>query len=234
MKLFLALSIFILAIAGMFAFLMAEPEIPSSYGLPLVLGGIAAIIAFSWAGLFVRSIVSYAIFSTIIQAAYFVLDAGSAVLVGKSLWFAVIQALNFVIAGGLFMLAFALFYATMKKDLLVDYVGLYEKNKFLVLVLALSCLSLGGMAGFNIFVGEFLLYSFLFTIHPALAIAAIFAGLVCFLFYFRICYTLMVRKSQVEVPIPLPLKAVLAGLAILVVGLGVVPHILLKVLEVVA
>ena len=162
------------------------------------------------------------------------LDAGSAVLVGKSLWFAVLQALNFVIAGGLFMLAFALFYGALKKDLLVDYAGLYEKNRFLVLAMALSCLSLGGMAGFNIFVGEFLLYSFLFAIHPALAMAAIFAGLVCFLFYFRICYTLMVRKSGTEVPVPFLLKAPMVALSVLVVVLGAVPQILFKVLEVVA
>lgn len=230
---FLAVSIFILAVAGMAAFLLMEPMIDPSLGLPMVLAGIAAIIMFSWAGLFVRSIITYAIFSTIIQAAYFLLDAGSAVLIGKSVWFATIQALNFAIAGGLFMLVFALIYATVKKDPLVDYAGIYEKNGFIVFAMALSCLSLGGMAGFNIFVGEFLLYSFLFAIHPALAISAILAGLVCFLFYFRICYTLMVRKSDVAVPLPLPLKALAAALSILVVGLGLVPHVLLKVLEVV-
>jgi NADH:ubiquinone oxidoreductase subunit 2 (subunit N) len=84
------------------------------------------------------------------------------------------------------------------------------------------------------FVGEFLLYSFLFAIHPALAVAAIFAGLVCFLFYFRICYTLMVRKSKEVIPLPLPVKLAAAVLSGLVVALGIMPQVLLKILEMVA
>lgn len=223
---------FILSVCGMFYFLLLEPAIDPSLGLPMILAGIVAIVAFSWAGLFVRSIFAYAVFSTIIQSAYFILDVGSAIAVGKSLWFAVLQALNFTLAGGLFMLVLALITVKVKKGLLVDYAGLYEKNRFLIFVLALSCLSLGGMAGFNIYVGEFLLYSFLFMMHPALAIAAIFAGLVCFLFYFRICYTLMVRKSDISVPFPLPLKLAAGALAGLVVGLGIMPQALLSVLEV--
>ncbi len=234
MRLLLTVFLFILAAGGMFAFLLSGVEVDASLGFPLVLGGIAAIIVFSWAGLFVNSIIRYVVFSTIIQTAYFVLDAGSAILIGKSTWFAAIQAINFTIAGSLFMLVFVLLYLSMKKNALEEYAGLYEKNKFLVLAISLSCLSLGGMAGFNIFVGEFLLYSFLFAIHPALALAAILAGLVCFLFYFRICYTLMVRKSDLHIAVPMPLKFVASALSILVVGLGVIPHILLGVLEVLA
>ncbi len=234
MRLYLASALFLLSIAGMFYFLSTEPQLDPSLGLPLILVGIAAIIVFSWAGLFVRSIISYAVISTVIQTAYFVLDAGSAVAGGKSIWFAFIQALNFTIAGGLFMLVFTLLYLALKKEMLVDYSGLYEKNKFLVFALAISCLSLGGMACFNIFVGEFLLYSFLFAIHPALALLAIFAGLVCFLFYFRICYTLMVRKSDIIVPTPLVFKVIAAVLTGLVFGLGIMPHILLRILEAVS
>ena len=234
MKGALAIMLFILALAAMVYFLQVQPQIDPSYGLPLVLISIFAIILFSWAGLFQKSIISYVVFSTIIQTAYFALDAGSAILVGKSLWFTIIQLLNFAIAGGLFMLVFALFYSTVRKNDLVDYVGLYEKNKLLVLLISISCLSLGGMAGFNIFVGEFLLYSFLFAIHPALALLAIFAGLLAFLFYFRICYTLLVRKSEITIPVPLPIKFVAVVLGILVVGLGVIPQILFTILEAVS
>jgi len=233
MKFLLSILLFIAAIAGMFLFLLLEPEIDAYYGLPLVIGGIGAIIIFSWAGLFRESVTTYVIFSIIIQTAYFVLDAGSAILIGKPIWFAVLQAINFTIAGGLFMLVFALIYRTVKKENLVEYAGLYENNKFLVLALGISCLSLGGMAGFNIFVGEFLLYSFLFAIHPALALSAIFAGLVCFLFYFRICYTLMVRKSKDKVDLPLIVKIVVVLLTGAVVILGIIPQILLRILEVV-
>jgi formate hydrogenlyase subunit 3/multisubunit Na+/H+ antiporter MnhD subunit len=234
MRLLIAVLLFIISVAGMYGFLYYQPQLDSSLGMPFILLGIAAIIVFSWAGLFQRSLITYAIFSTIIQAAYFVLDTGSVLVGGKSIMFAFLQALNFTIAGGLFMIVFARLYASLGKDDLVDYAGLYEKNNFLVFLMCLSCLSLGGMVGFNIFVGEFLLYSFLFAIHPALAIAAIFAGLVCFLFYFRICYTLMVRKSQMSIPLPLPIKIVAAVLSGLVVGLGIMPQVLLKILEMIA
>ncbi len=234
MRLLVAILLFIISLAGMYGFLYYQPQLDSSLGLPFILFGIAAIIVFSWTGLFQRSIITYAIFSTIIQAAYFVLDTGSVLVGGKSIMFAFLQALNFTIAGGLFMIVFARLYSSLGKNDLVDYAGLYEKNNFLVFLMCLSCLSLGGMVGFNIFVGEFLLYSFLFAIHPALAIAAIFAGLVCFLFYFRICYTLMVRKSKITIPLPLPIKLVAAVLGGLVVGLGIMPQVLLKILEMVA
>lgn len=231
MKGALAIILFLLALAGMICLLQARPEIDASYGLPIVLMGISAIVFFSWAGLFQKSIISYVIFSTIIQTAYFVLAAGSAVIAGKSLWFTIIHLLNFAIAGGLFMVLFILLYSGMRKDDVADYTGIYENNKLLVFLISLSCLSLGGMAGFNIFAGEFLIYTLLFAMHPALAIIAIFAGLVCFLFYFRICYTLMVRKSETVISFPLPAKFIAVLLGILVVGLGIAPQIIIALPE---
>ncbi len=234
MRLFLPICFFILSLIAMSLLLVLEPEIPPAWGFMLAAAGIIAIIAFSWAGLFVDSLPAYLYFSTIIQSAYFILDVGSAGLAAKSTWFAFLQVLNFSIAGGLFMIVLTLAYHRIRQEPLSAYSGLYEKNKLLVSLLALSCLSLGGMAGFNIFVGEFLLYSFLFSIHPALAALAIFAGLVCFLFYFRICYGLLVRKSGITIGVPLPLKIVACALGVLVAGLGIVPHILLYILEVIA
>jgi formate hydrogenlyase subunit 3/multisubunit Na+/H+ antiporter MnhD subunit len=234
MRLLLAVLLFIVSVAGMYVFLYYQPQLDQSLGMPFILLGIGAITAFSWAGLFQRSITTYVIFSTIIQAAYFILDVGSVLVGGKSVMFAFLQALNFTIAGGLFMILFARIYSSVKKDDFVDYDGLYLKNRFLVFAMCIACLSLGGMAGFNIFVGEFLLYSFLFAIHPVLAIAAIMAGLVCFLFYFRICYTLMVRRSELLIPLPLPMKIMAAALTGLVVALGIMPQVLLHILEMVS
>ena len=229
-----AVLLFIISVAGMYAFLHYKPELDPSLGMPFIFVGISLIILFSWVGLFQRSIISYAVFSTIIQAAYFLLDTGSVLVGGKSVMFAFLQALNFTFAGGLFMILFARLYSEMRKDDLVDYAGIYEKNHFLVFAMCIACLSLGGMPGFNIFVGEFLLYSFLFAIHPVFAMAAIFAGLLCFLFYFRICYTLMVRKSETTIALPLPVKLAAAVLSGLVVGLGILPQVLLKILEMVS
>ena len=229
-----AVLFFTIVLVAMPLTLMLEPALTPALGTLLVAAGIILVISFSWAGLFVKTLPAYMVFSTVIQGAYFVLDLGSAGMAGKSIWFAFLQALNFTIAGGLFMLVLAIFHAGVRKDPLSAYSGLYEKNHLLVALLAISCLSLGGMAGFNIFVGEFLLYSFLFSIHPALAVLAIFAGLVCFMFYFRVCYALMVRKSPVRIHVPDALKFIACALGVLVAGLGILPQILLKILEVVA
>jgi formate hydrogenlyase subunit 3/multisubunit Na+/H+ antiporter MnhD subunit len=209
MRLLLAVLLFIVSVAGMYVFLYYQPQLDQSLGMPFILLGIGAITAFSWAGLFQRSITTYVIFSTIIQAAYFILDVGSVLVGGKSVMFAFLQALNFTISGGLFMILFARIYSSVKKDDFVDYDGLYLKNRFLVFAMCIACLSLGGMAGFNIFVGEFL-------------------------FYFRICYTLMVRRSELLIPLPLPMKIMAAALTGLVVALGIMPQVLLHILEMVS
>jgi formate hydrogenlyase subunit 3/multisubunit Na+/H+ antiporter MnhD subunit len=119
----------------------------------------------------------------------------------------------------------------VRKEKVPDYAGLYERNQFLVLGLSVAALSLGGMPGFNIFVGEYLIYGALFTVHPALTLLAVFASLVAFIFYFRICYVMFAGTRGKEIRLGLISKAVLAALSLAVIGLGVIPEILLRVLE---
>lgn len=225
------IAIFILAVAAMIYILSSNISIPYDYGLPLAVFSIFAIILFSAIGLFERTILKYAIISTIIQFAYFLLDVSTAVLIKKSVLFAVVQLINFTIAGALFTVVISLLYIKMKKEKIIEYAGLYDKNQFIVLALCIACLSLGGIPGFNIFVGEFLIYISLFTIHPALTVLAIFAGLICFLFYFRICYTLFAGKKEIVITRSMISKLLIGILALLVIILGVIPQILFTILE---
>ncbi|MBD3210277.1 hypothetical protein GF318_02750 [Candidatus Micrarchaeota archaeon] len=222
---------FLIAATAMYLILVNGIELPSEYEIFAALVSIAAIGGLSIAGLFEKSIIRYAYFSAAIQFGYFMLDASTALLIDKSVWFAVIQFINFVIAGGLFAIVISLLYNTVRKEQVPEYSGLYEKNQLLGLVLAVSCLSLGGMPGFNIFVGEYLIYGSLFAVHPALTLMAVFASLVAFIFYFRICYVMFAGTESRKINCGIITKAVLVVLALLTVGLGMLPQILFRVLE---
>lgn len=225
---------FLVALAIMLAMMHYGAPVDIFPGLILALISIFVIIAVSFIGIFKRSIITYAVYSTLIQFAYFTLDMSTAILIGKSLWFAIIQFINFAIAGLLFVLIITILYNRFRKIQISSYVGLFEKNQFLITMLVISCLSLGGMPGFNIFIGEYIIYKSLFEIHPALTLATVFASLIAFIFYFRICYTLLAGKTGEEIKLGIVPKIVLIILSILVIVLGVIPQILFGILELVA
>jgi formate hydrogenlyase subunit 3/multisubunit Na+/H+ antiporter MnhD subunit len=220
-----------IAAAAMLAILINGFSLPQQYEIPFAVLSILVIAVFSMAGLFEKSLIKYVYYSAVIQFGYFALDVGTALLIGKSIWFAILQLINFTLAGFLFAIAIAILHNSVRKEKVPDYAGLYDKNQFLVLGLCVAALSLGGMPGFNIFVGEYLIYSALFGVHPALTLAAVFASLVAFIFYFRICYVMFAGTVGKAIKLGIISKAVIALLSLAVIGLGVIPHILLTVLE---
>lgn len=231
MRYFMPLIAFLIATSAMWVIMSLDLKLDISYGLPLAIITILSIIFFSLVGLFEKSIMKYVLFSTIIQFSYFALDVATAFILKKSIWFAILQFINFSIAGLLFTIPIVLLYSSLKKPNLRNYSGVFYENQFLGIALIISCLALGGMPGFNIFVGEFIIYSSLFAVHPALAMSAVFAGLVCFLFYFRICYVILAGHSETPIKSNILSNALMTILAILTIALGVIPQILFKILE---
>ncbi len=231
MKLAVPLLAFFIAIAAMYLIMQSGVQLEQGLMIPFAVFCILGIIICSGLGLFDKSFMKYVLYSTIIQFFYFLLDVSTALLIGKSVWFAILQFLNFMLAGGLFAIVMTILYSAVRKDEMPEYAGLYDKNQLLIVALAVSCLALGGMPGFNIFVGEFLIYSSLFTVHPALTLGAVFAGLICFIFYFRICYVMFAGKSETEIKQNVLVKIILVLMALKIVLLGVVPQILLGILE---
>lgn len=195
-------------------------------GMSLVMASIAGIMFFSGAGFFTDSFHTYFYASAAVQLCYFTLDYGASLVTGKSYAFAAVQLVNYLVAGTLFAIVAVGMYSAVEEDELAAYGSFYHKNQFLVAFLAIACLSLGGLPGFNIFVGEFMMYSLLLAIHPALAIAAIFASLVCFLFYFRMVYIAFAGKEMPAVKMPWIARCASAFLAAGVIVLGVIPQIL--------
>lgn len=219
-----------LAALAMLLILINGFSLPNELEIPFALVSILAIGASSIIGLFERSILRYAIYSAVIQFGYFLLDLSTALLIDKSIWFAILQLINFTIAGLLFAVAISILYNQKREDDVREYAGFYENNQFLVLCLCVGALSLGGMPGFNIFVGEYLIYSALFSVHPALTLLAVFASLVAFIFYFRICYVMFAGTMGKAIRLGILSRSVMALLSLAVIVLGVIPHILLTVL----
>ena len=217
----------------MFDLMLFGAPVDPGLGIYLAAISIFGITAISIMGIFKRSILTYAVYSTAIQFAYFTLDASASIMIWKSLWFAVIQFINFAVASLPFVLVITILYMKFRNIQLRSYSGLFEKNQFLAVVMLISCLSLGGMPGFNIFVGEYIIYKSLFDIHPALTLATVFASLVAFIFYFRICYVLLAGKSEEKVELGLLMKLLLGTLSATIIVLGIIPQILFGVLELV-
>jgi formate hydrogenlyase subunit 3/multisubunit Na+/H+ antiporter MnhD subunit len=231
MRIIIPLAAFAIALLLMYLIMDSGFVLDSQFHIPFAVVCILGIIAFSIIGLFDESYLNYAIYAVIIQFGYFLLDISTAFLLGKSIWFAIIQFINFAIAGGLLAIIMTLMYGHVGKDRIRDYAGLYDKNQYLGLALCIACLSLGGMPGFNIFVGEFIIYSGLFTVHPALTMGTIFASLAAFLFYFRICYSLFAGKVNSKIKTGIVTNGIIAALSGLVIILGLVPSILYGILE---
>jgi formate hydrogenlyase subunit 3/multisubunit Na+/H+ antiporter MnhD subunit len=233
MKRAIPLAGYLIALILMLGLMYYGAPIDIFSGLFLAILSIFVIGAVSFIGIFKRSIITYAVYSTLIQFAYFTLDMATAILIGKSLWFAIIQFINFAIAGLLFALVVTILYWRFRQVQMTSYAGLFDKNQFITVALVISCLSLGGMPGFNIFVGEYIIYKSLFDIHPALTLATVFASLIAFIFYFRICYTMLAGESEEKVGIGMISRIALGILSLLVIGLGAIPQILFAVLEMV-
>ncbi|MFH1394147.1 MAG: proton-conducting transporter membrane subunit [Candidatus Micrarchaeota archaeon] len=227
----LPLAVFFIALAAMYLILANGMELAPEFRIAFSVACILGITIFSFIGLFDKSFMKYVLFSTIIQFFYFLLDVSTALLIEKSVWFAVLQLINFAVAGGLFAITMAILYGGLRKDGVRDYAGIYESNQYLALLLCIACLSLGGMPGFNVFIGEFIIYSSLFTVHPALMLGTVFASLVAFLFYFRICYVLFAGKGKKPISFGIIPNALSTALAIFTVVLGIAPQILFTILE---
>jgi formate hydrogenlyase subunit 3/multisubunit Na+/H+ antiporter MnhD subunit len=226
--------LFTLSIAIMVAVVISGARLPIGDGLPIIIASIVTIGVFSIIGLIEDSFLKFFTWSCVIQVAYFFLDFGAATAIGKTPLFASVQLINYTIAGGVFAFIILAMYYALGRPYVHNYAGLYRKNPKLTLALVIACLSLGGLPAFNIFVGEFLMYSILVEIAPVLAMAAIFASLLCFIFYFRLCFTMFSGKKDVVVNFPAIPRLTTAILTALIVILGIVPHILLKILNMIA
>ena len=233
MRLAVHLVFYLLTIALMLVALLT-PQYLSAIPTVLMFLGLLGIFGGSVLGFASSSILRFSLFSCLAQFGYFVLDYGTAVATGKSVFYASIQTVNFAITGLLFALVLIEYQRTVKSDQVVKLSGLFNSSPVLGVALTIACLSFGGLPAFNIFVGEYLNYQLLYTLHPFYALITVFGSLLAFLFYFRLVYIIFSSAPFIQLKAGLPSKVVSGLLAGATVLLGVVPWILFKYLELVA
>jgi NADH:ubiquinone oxidoreductase subunit 2 (subunit N) len=234
MKQYLHFIFYLIAMLFMGAVLALNGTNLAGVAIPLMLVGLIAIYAGSIRGIIDDSLIRFSALSCAVQVGYFVLDAGTAAYTGKSIMYAAIQFVNFGVSGLLFALVLFMLQRYMKKDGITDFAGFYHKNQALAVGLIVACLAFGGLPAFNIFVGEYLIYALLYSIHPFYALFTVFGSLIAFLFYFRLVYITFGGKEKPSIKAHVLTKAVTLLLALAVIILGMVPWILFKFLELVA
>ena len=116
-----------------------------------------------------------------------------------------------------------MFQRYLKKDKITEFAGFYHKNQVLGTALIIACLAFGGLPAFNIFVGEYLIYALLYSIHPIYALLTVFGSLLAFLYYFRLVYIIFGGREQPSIKPHLLVKVTAVLLSLAIIVLGVVP-----------
>ncbi len=165
------------------------------------------------------------------------------VLLGLVMWNSIgVSTLMFYLIVYTFanLLAFGVvivFYNATGSDKINDYAGLFEKNPFLAICLALALLSLGGIPPLAGFVGKFYLFvSAAGEGYLVLAAAGVFNTLISMYYYLNVVRLMFWGKGvkrEVRKPIAFgpALRVALLITLILTIGLGLYPGPIIAVLE---
>lgn len=154
----------------------------------------------------------YVFFGFMVQAAYVLLDSSASALAGKTPFLGFLQLGNYLLAGLLFIISIN---AKNFNDFKMDN---YSYAGILV-----SSLALAGLPGFNIFVSEFYIYSFAYSISPFFLGICFICSLMTLLAYLRIVsHSFFSKKSKIK---SFPRKIAIPALCIICIILGAIPWI---------
>ena len=195
----------------------------------IILLSILGIISASIFGILEKSILRISLLSCLTQTAYFLIDFGVALAANKPLSFATIHFINFSITGFLFAIILSKYNFFIKSDNPKNLHGLFNANALLTIALIVSCFSQGGLPGFNIFIGEYLIYIALFQLNPFLMVLTVFASLLAFIFYFRLVFLIFAGKEKGKLKLNALYNAIILLLIFLTIFLGIYPKILLTI-----
>lgn len=160
----------------------------------------------------------YIFYGFIVQAAYVLLDSSISGILGKSTYFGIVQLLNFTLAGILLIISVR---GSSFNNLKI--------NNYSLLGILVSCLALAGLPGFNLFVGEFLLYVYAYTISPLILCLCFVCSLLTLLTYLNLI-SHACAKTVYEKPSNL-FKANIVILSLMSIILGIIPKIQILLIE---
>lgn len=210
----------------MFGMLFSGFSVDPTVAFAIMIIAILGIIVGSGLGFFEYNMLTFLIYSNLIQFSYFLLDYFGALYLGKDVFFASLQLVNYAIAGFLFSAVLILIYMRTKDSAMIAGTGLYSQSRNAAIAVLISGFALGGLPGFNIFVGEYLIYGMLFGIHPALAMITIFGSLLAFIFYFKAIYIVLVGENEYDLRPSFLQRNMFAILMFVIILLGVYPRLL--------
>jgi len=196
----------------------------------LALGAVTLVCILGILGVFENRLQRYLLYSNLLQLSFVVLDLAVGAAAGKLDILGAIQIFNYTWAGLLFFITLGILSRNGKSDVIDRLEGYFYSDKLNATGAVIAGLSLVGLPGLNIFVSEFFLFAFAFTINPIISVLGVFAALVLFIMYFKIPYALLVGREQKPVPAPKSLTGISFALILICVIFGIVPHLQLWIL----
>jgi formate hydrogenlyase subunit 3/multisubunit Na+/H+ antiporter MnhD subunit len=160
----------------------------------------------------------YIFYGFVVQSAYVILDSSISGIIGKSSYFGIVQLLNFTLAGILLIVSVR---GSSFQNLKINNYSLFG--------ILVSCLALAGLPGFNLFVGEFYLYVYSYTINPLILCACFICSLLTLLTYLNLI-SHACAKTIYEKPSKL-FKANIIILSLTCIILGIIPKIQIQLIE---
>lgn len=213
------------AIALAYSFLVLFRDFAVPYLEWIALGSVTLVCILGILGIFENRLQRYLTYSNILQLAFVVLDLSVGAIALKLDILGAVQIFNYTWAGLAFFLALGLLSRNSRLDTIDKLEGAFHSDRHNAVSAVVSGLSMVGLPGLNIFVSEFFLFAFAFTINPLISVMGVFAALVLFIMYFKVPYALLVGKDQEPVKSPKILTGISLVMMMLCIVFGLLPDI---------
>ena len=226
----LAICCMVPAIALAYFFLVVFRDFIVPFLSWIALGSVTLVCVLGILGIFENRLQRYLVYSNILQLAFVVLDLAVGAIAAKLDILGAVQIFNYTWAGLLFFLTLGILTRNGKLNSINRLEGAFHSDKPNAVGAIVAGLSMVGLPGLNIFVSEFFLFAFAFTINPLISVMGVFAALVLFIMYFKIPYALLVGEEQKPVPSPRAVTGIGIALTLLCILFGVIPQLQLWIL----
>lgn len=175
-------------------------------------------------GIFEDDLEKYLLISNFIQTFLVFLDLTIASIAGgKIVTFGKMQAMNYAISGSLLFLTMGILSKDNKRRKISQLRGSNHRNHLITIAAIISCISLAGLPGLNMFLPKWILLQKSYMVSPALTILSAFLTLLMFIMYFKIIYYLSSGESKVREKSPTFLNILAIVLVALCIVLGLIP-----------
>lgn len=188
--------------------------------LPLAIISVVAICALAIIGVFEDNLRRYLAISNAAQLLFVVLGLCIGKMAG-GLVLGTVQIFNYTIAGLALFLGIGVL--AQHRHRISELEGSYLRNRWNDIFAVIACLSLAGLPVFNMFAGEWGIFTSAFAVAPMIALLGVFAALMLLVMYYKIIYVLLVGEGK-PIAAPSSLTAFNGFLAVSCIVQGIFPY----------